>query len=244
MELRRTIGEGLNSVADLIWPRRCIVCESLLHGYRKDLGNWLCEECLEDMPLTRFWRWEENPAEERMWHRAGVVTATSLFFYRQEGGYGNLVRDVKYYGNARLGIALGRTLGNYIKEGGKLDAEPVQVVVPVPLHPFRRWRRGYNQAEIEARGIAEALGAKMIPNLLIRKKYTRTQTTLSAEEKRLNVKNAFSLNRRIASKLVGEGVTHILVVDDVLTSGATLAAAVTPLMEFWSVSVATLGFVE
>lgn len=244
MELRRMIVVWGTAVADLIWPRKCVVCGSLLHGCRDSLGNWLCDDCLEDIPLTRFWRWEENPAEERMWKRVGIVTATSLFFYRQEGGYGNLVRDVKYYGNSKLGITLGQTLGEYIREGGRLAEEPVQAVVPVPLHPFRKWKRGYNQAEIEAEGIAQALDVRMVPDLLRRKKHTRTQTALDAEEKRLNVKNAFSVNPRIARKLAGEGVTHILVVDDVMTSGATLSAAVTPLMELFSVSVATLGFVE
>jgi len=244
MGVRRMIMERFSAVADLIWPRRCIVCENLLQGHSDGLGNWICEECLQDMPLTRFWRWEENPAEQRMWKRVGVVSATSLFFYRQEGGYGNLVRDVKYYGNFRLGISLGYTLGAYMKESGRFAQEGVDAVVPIPLHPFRKWKRGYNQAQIEALGVAKALGVPLAEGLIIRKRYTRTQTVLSEEEKRRNVKNAFSVNLRMARKLAGKGVTHILVVDDVMTSGATLSAAVTPLMELFSVSVATLGFVE
>lgn len=244
MELRRTIGEYFLAVADLIWPRRCIVCDALLQGHRENLERWLCRECLDDIPLTRFWKWNENPAERQMWKRVGIVSATSLFFYREEGGYGNLVRDVKYYGNFALGECLGYTLGTYMMESGRFADEPVQAVVAIPLHHFRKWKRGYNQAEIEARGIARALGVPLAEGLLTRKKYTRTQTVLSMEEKRRNVKNAFSVNPGIARKLAGKGVTHILVVDDVMTSGATLAAAVTPLMELFSVSVATLGFVE
>lgn len=244
MEMRRTIEETFVAVADLIWPRRCIVCDTLLQGKHSGLEQWICHECMADMPLTRFWRWPENPAEQRMWKKVGVVSATSLFFYREAGGYMNLVRDVKYYGNTRLGRCLGKTFGNYLKESGRFSQEPVQAVTAIPLHPFRQWRRGYNQAEVEALGIAMELGVPLIKGLLRRGKYTHTQTTLSVEERRKNVRNAFSVNTRIARKLAGKGVTHILVVDDVMTSGATLAAAVTQLMELFSVSVASLGFVE
>ena len=244
MKIIDICGTALRPFIDLLFPRECPVCGKALCADERHI----CEPCREDLPLTRFWAWAENPAEERLWHRIGIVAAASLYFYRYEGGYASLVRGIKYSGRTDLGLSLGRMLGEYMRESGRFDG--VQAVVSVPLHPFRRWKRGYNQAEIIARGIAQGLwpdedsSARVEAHLLRRRRYTRTQTRLSGEQKGRNVRNAFSLNAEAASRLVAQGVGHLLLVDDVLTSGATLEAAAKPLMENFLVSVATLGFVE
>ncbi len=240
------MNEMLISFRDLFFPRRCTVCGCMLTTDE----THLCGGCAEDLPLTRFWAWAENPAEERLWHRAGFVAAASLYFYRYSGGYANLVKEIKYGGNLRLGRHLGRMLGEHLRSCGRFD--DVQAVVPVPLHPLRRWKRGYNQAEIIARGIAEGLwpderdarSRRVETHLLQRRRYTRTQTKLHGGQKGRNVKKAFRMNGRAAARLASEGIRHILIVDDVLTSGATISAAATPLMEHFLVSAATLGFVE
>ena len=231
---------------DLFFPRKCTVCGRLLLAEEEHI----CGPCRADLPLTRFWVQVGNPAEERIWQRAGIVAAASLYFYRYAGGYANLVRAVKYGGNAKLGRALGHRLGEELRSCGRFDG--VQAIVPVPLHPLRRLRRGYNQAEIIALGLAEGLwpddGGKarrrLIIHLLHRRRNTRTQTRLDSEQKAANLKNAFSQDNRIAARLKGEGISHILLVDDVLTSGATISAAALPLMEHFLISVATVGFVE
>lgn len=230
---------GARALAELFFPRVCPVCGKGLEVEEQ----FLCDGCAEDFPYTWSWAFGENPVEQRMWKRVGIVAGASLFFYRREGGYGELIRRVKYGSDRTLGLHLGRMLGERLRGGGRFEG--VQAVVPVPLHPLRRWRRGYNQAELLARGIAEGMGGLRVESGLLRRgRYTRTQTRLSEEARRANVKNAFTINSRTAARLASEGVGHILVVDDVLTSGATLSEAVTPLLPFFLVSVATAGFVE
>ena len=121
----------------------------------------------------------------------------------------------------------------------------MQAVVPVPLHWRKRWRRGFNQAEIIASGVAEKLGGFLVePNLLRRRRYTSTQTRRSATSRLSNVSGAFAVNPRELEKLRAAGITHILIVDDVLTTGATLSECIRLLQDHFTVSAATLGFVE
>lgn len=232
------VREVLESIGDLIWPRRCAVCNAVL-----DEGEeCICRNCLDDIPLTRFWLWSPNPAEERLEPLMGVTSAASLYFYRTEGPYNILVQNVKYRGDLRLGKMLGGMLGRALLESGRFSS--VQAVVCIPLHPLRRWRRGYNQAEVEAAGVAEAMNLPLVRGLLRRSRYTRTQTRLKGSEKARNVKGAFTLNRRRAEELAARGISGILLIDDVLTSGATLSSAAGVLKPRFEVSVATMAFVE
>lgn len=233
------IKHGTKAFLGLFFPQLCPVC-----GEKLETGEqFLCIECMEDFPYTWSWAYGDNPVEQRMWERAGIVTAASLFFYRRESGYAELVRKVKYGGDQALGHHLGRMLGERMRTCGRFG--DIQAVVPVPLHPLRRWHRGYNQAEAIARGIAKGLGdIGVVTGLLRRCRYTGSQTALSAEGRAANVRDAFAMNPRKAAKMVSEGVSHILLVDDVLTSGATLAEAVKPLLDSFLVSAATAGFVE
>lgn len=233
------VGYVLESLLDLIWPRRCVVCGKMLG----EDEHYLCTSCLDDIPLTWFWAWGENPAEQRLWKKIGIVSAACLYFYRNSSPYNVLVQDVKYRGNIRLGVMLGRMLGERMKSSGRFNS--LQAVVCIPLHPLRKWKRGYNQAEVEARGIAGALGIPLETNLLKRRRYTRTQTKLKGDEaKGRNVKDAFALNESAARRLEAEGICHILLVDDTLTSGATIAEAAGMLSPRFLVSVAAMAFVE
>ena len=271
-------------LGDLLMPRRCLVCGEVLETLPDGNGllDFLCPACAEDLPETFFWGWDENPAERNLWRRVGIVHAASLYFYRHQNEYTRLVQAVKYEGNLRLGRALGRELGRRMREAGRFSAPSkdyvtgetipgVQAIVPVPLHPLRRWKRGYNQAEVIARGIAEgfdgrrsvcggqtrrrlfsfarskqsgAAGIVVVTDLLRRGRYTRTQTKLSAEEKQRNVAGAFVLRPKVVARLQAQGIRHLLIVDDVMTTGATLSEAIKPLLPHFRVSVATIAFVE
>jgi len=191
------------------------------------------------MPLTYFWTWSGNPAEERFSGRVDFVHASSLFYYRDESPYKNLIHYFKYKGRRKLGAYLGELLGERLRQSGIYN--DVDIIIPVPLHPFKRWKRGYNQAEIIARKIAEVLRKPLDSSLLIRKKYTRTQTKKDALQREKNVSGAF----RIRSVYMLKG-KHVLLVDDVLTTGATLGACAVEIMsvEGCRVSFVTLAFAE
>lgn len=230
----------LDCLLDLIFPRRCEVCGRLLPV---DV-EYLCDDCLEDMPLTYYWDWPENPAEKKLWVRTYLHRVIPLFFYTKESRYITLIHKIKYQGKIGLGLYMGRLLGEKIKR----SLPDIDYIVPVPLHPLRKWRRGYNQAEVIARGVAEVLFGKdnvkrhLRTDILKRVHYTRTQTRRKMDDKWSNVANAFRV--RTTNNLSGK---HILIIDDVLTTGSTAEAAYTAITKVYNdckISVATLGYVE
>jgi ComF family protein len=175
--------------------------------------------------------------------RERYAYAAALFFYRAESDYSKITRCIKYQGRLEVGKHFGRLLGE--KLAGSSLFSDVDAVVPVPLHWLRRWKRGYNQAEVIASGVAECLGIPMRPDILRRVRRTRTQTRLSIAEKRANVSGAFAIPAKPPAEPTP--FRHILLADDVFTTGSTLFACFTALRTVFPpsirISVATLGFV-
>ena len=201
-----------------------------------DRFNSLIQKHLED-ELSKD---EETVARER------YAYAAALFFYRTESGYVQITRQIKYRGDTDAGIYFGKILGERLASS-KLF-EDVDAIIPVPLHWLRQWKRGYNQAEVIAEGVASRLGAPLRNDIIIRPHWTRSQTTLSIEEKSLNVSNAFSINKKWRSRAGADlEFRHILLIDDIFTTGSTLMACFTALRTVFPpdvrISVATLGFV-
>ena len=204
--------------------------------------------------------------------RENYAYATALFFYRTDSGYSNISRQLKYHGDIPAGRCFGRMLGEKI--AGAEHFADVDTVIPIPLHWTRKWSRGYNQAEIIAREVASALGAELRTDILERCRRTRTQTKLTIEGKAANVQGAFSVRpgiinsvrttdsnnalrpitncpprpcRNKADAYGPAGPKHLLLVDDVFTTGSTLHACYAALREVFPpsvrISVATLAFV-
>lgn len=230
----------IECLADLIFPRKCEICGRLLTGDER----YICDDCLEDMPLTYYWDWPENPAEKKLWVRTYFNRVIPLFFYTRESRYITLIHKIKYQGKIGLGLYMGRLLGEKIKR----SLPDIDYIVPVPLHPLRKWRRGYNQAEAIARGVAEAMfgpsdaSDRVLTDVLKRVRYTRTQTRRKMDDKWSNVANAFRTHN--TKDLSGK---HILIIDDVLTTGSTAEAtytALTKVCKDCKISFATLGYVE
>lgn len=183
------------------------------------------------------------------------VYAVSLFRFVKDGGYRNITYRLKYGSDHAEGRFFAAMLGERAAEAPWL--RDVDAVVPVPLHWSRRLKRGYNQAEIIAGELAKALGAKLRTDLLVRRHRTKTQTKLSLEEKARNVAGAFAVKgelQRLVQKAGGRetpaeilNVRHILLVDDVFTTGSTLYNCYLPLKRFFGegvrISIATLGLV-
>ncbi len=266
-EILHLLGNLLESFIDLIIPRECIVCKRILRSNEK----YMCIFCASDIPLTRYWKMRKNPMADRLNDliqrdinksvldssidsvHSGAVKysyAAALFFYREENGYRKIPQRLKYTGDIHEGRFFARLLGNHLKDSdlfGDLD-----MIIPVPLHWTREWKRGYNQATIIARSVSEVTGVPVFGHILKRNRRTKTQTKLSIEEKSENVLNAFSVNRRYKSvfsphSTVPANPRHILIVDDVFTTGSTIHACLYALQEHFGTSVrisaATLGFV-
>ena len=244
---------------DLLFPKECAVCGRVLNYHEQHF----CLECFADMPLTYFWSVKDNPAERVFWGRTRVERVYSLFYYTNN--WRTPVHLLKYKGNIPVGKYLGKMLGEKIAHSTGFDI-PIDYIVPVPLHWRKKMKRGYNQSEIIARGIAEGMDSagllapigpngnnsfqpsrklpEVIPNLLKRGAFTATQTAKDRLERWHNVSSAFRFNPQCRT-LPTPG-SHILLVDDVLTTGATLEACATILVKELGcrVSIATLAYVE
>lgn len=197
------------------------------------------------MPLTHIWKLPHNTLADRL--NARVETpgeyysyAASLLIYKSGSPYNKIPQSLKYEYNRDAGRHFARLLGLRLAEAPHFA--DVDLVVPVPLHWTRKWHRGYNQAEVIARAVARVLGVPCDPRALRRCRRTRTQTRLSVEDKARNVASAFRASRRPVGS-----VRHILLVDDVFTTGATLTAAFLALRRAYPlptrISVATLSAV-
>lgn len=224
-------------LADLFMPRLCPVCGRELRGFEQHI----CLPCRAGLPLTYFWHTRDNPAEILLREHAPVERAYCLFFYIN--GYRQLIRAVKYDACLPLGRYLGRMLGCRIREDPGFS--PPDAIVPVPLHPLKTWKRGFNQSELIARSIASVTGGRVDTRRLSRSRFTVTQTHESRDARLRNVQHAFSA-RPAHRRLPPLSGRHVLLVDDVLTTGATLGACCSLLVRTYGcrVSIASLAFVE
>lgn len=236
----------VKAMIDMLLPRTCMVCGRKLNIQEK----FLCLHCASDLPLTRFGLMRHNPMADRFneaiqkglddsWRHEAYAFASALFFYEEGSGYRHIPHQIKYQGNIDAGRYFGRILGRDLRSAEW--ASDVDVVIPVPLHWRRRWGRGYNQAEIIAEGVSAELGVPMRKDILKRIRMTQTQTRLEVSEKAENVAGAFKVCTPVS------GLKHILLIDDVFTTGATAGECFRALRAVFPpdvrISVATLGFV-
>ncbi len=253
MNIMDIFKRGMAGALDLFMPRACIVCGARLLMDERHI----CLGCLMDMPLTRYWERSHNPMADRFnevvqkdldpeqdYER--YAYACALFFYHSEAGYRHIPYQIKYHGNTEAGRFFGNLLGKKMASG-ELWSD-VDMIIPVPLHWSRQWKRGYNQAEVIARAAAEALGVPVRSDILMRKRRTKTQTKLDIEGKARNVSGAFTV-RKDAAVIFKDGgaVRHLVLMDDVFTTGSTLHACFVALRTVFPrgvrISVATLGVV-
>lgn len=207
------LNDLLRDVAALFFPPHCAVCgEALTAGER-----CICTFCRTTAPLTGFWREADNPVFRKCWGVVPVERASGFLFFVHGSGWRRLIHGFKYRGAWRTARVMGEWYGGCLKESGLYD--DVDAVVPLPLHPLKRCRRGYNQSEYIAEGIAAQLGAEVDRRSVRRSRNTGSQALLSHRERVRNVEGAFAV--RHPEALAGR---HVLLVDDVMTTGNTLLA--------------------
>ena len=210
----------LNHLINLFYPRVCPACGNLL---MKD-EETVCLSCLYLLPKTHYENNPENPLAQTYWGQVDFHAVTAEYFFSKTGKVQHLLHQLKYQGNKDAGYFLGQQLGESIR-----NAEPFQGIdylVPIPLHPKKEHLRGYNQSFVIAQGVEEKTGIPINKGVLIRKVYTSTQTRKSREERWDNVKEIFDVID--AEVFVSK---HVLLIDDVLTTGATLMAAGSTLLK-------------
>lgn len=203
-----------HSFWSLLFPRCCVVCGSPLSRGEE----CLCTCCNINLPRTGFHLRKDNPVECLFWGRIlGLKRASSFLFYRKGSDFRRILHMLKYGGYKELGEVMGRYMSAELSSGEFFDG--VDMIIPVPLHRKKQKLRGYNQSEWIARGIASVTGIPLCAECMIREKNTETQTRKSTFERWENVEGIF----RLCDTVHFEG-KHVLLVDDVLTTGATTVA--------------------
>ena len=224
-----------SSIPDLVhlfFPHVCIGCGTDV----LDNQHQLCLRCLSDLPVTNFFSQPNNPVEKKFYGRMPVKSGGAGYFFTKDSLLETLIYELKYKGNKDIGIYLGQILAKFLALSGRFDE--VDVLVPLPLNPKREKKRGYNQASAICAGIASAWKKPVIEKAVIRKVYTETQTQRGRVTRWKNMEGVFAVSDSSAIKN-----KHILLVDDVITTGASLEACGSEILKVagTTLSIATLA---
>jgi len=203
----------LTDLLHLCFPHNCEGCGT---DIVKD-DQFLCGRCRHQLPATRFFSLQSNPVEKLFYGRIAVANAGAAFYFTKHSLLQHLVTQLKYRNNREAGYFLGRMMGHALRHAGRFNE--VDLLVPLPLHPKKEHSRGYNQAMLICEGISEIWNRPVEKNAVVRKHFTETQTQQNRLSRWQNMDGVFAVERM--EKLQNK---HVLLVDDVITTGATLEA--------------------
>ena len=231
----KSITRGFTNLLEFLYPTLCITCSNRLVTQEK----FLCIDCWHDLPVTNFHHHAGNKVAQLFWGRVEIENATAFFAYNKGSNYQHLIHFIKYKGYKELGFETGRRFGVSLLASTAFNS--IDVIVPVPLHPKKQRARGYNQSEWIAKGISEAMEKTVSINNLRRNLHTSTQTRKNRFERWENVENIFEVTN--PDEFRGK---HILLIDDVVTTGSTLESCAFQLLQIENVkvSIATLAFAD
>lgn len=210
----------LFDVGNFFFPAYCPVCGRPMQVPEEIL----CFNCELKMPRANYVDDPDNPVAQLFWGRTQVEEATALFRFEKGSKYQKLLHLLKYKGDIKMGNFLGRMLGSELQQTNYSQAD---YLVPVPLHPKREAKRGYNQSEIIARGVSQILDIPIQEKIIYRKEHTSSQTKKSRYERWENMKGVFQLCEK-AEDYTGKS---ILLIDDVITTGSTLEACADTILQ-------------
>lgn len=222
----------LKSIVNLFFPKVCNAC----HNQLNDNEDTICLDCRHDLPVTNFHFDDSDKVKKVLYGRAKIEHGTALFRFEKKGNVQRLIHNLKYKGHENIGFILGNWLGGELKT---LEAyQNIDAIIPVPLHENKLKKRGYNQVTKFGQQIAEALNAEYLDDVLIKISNTKSQTNKKRFARWNSSDELFALKNitKIENK-------HILVVDDIITTGATLEACISVLSvaENSKISIATMA---
>jgi ComF family protein len=219
----------------LIFPRICSGCGNSLWKHEKIL----CDSCFYHLPQTHFHLYDDNPVSRIFWGRTGILSATSFLLFNKGNKVQNMIHALKYKGRKDIGIFLGEEFGKILRSSPPWSQSGI--IVPVPLHRKKYLKRGYNQSEQFAIGLSSSMEIPYTNECLFRKNETETQTHKSRFLRWNNVKDVFFVKNQ--GILAGKTV---LLVDDVITTGATLESCFSALsaIPMVGISVATIAYAK
>lgn len=187
------------------------------------LHQQICSRCIHQLPETGFFRQPDNPVEKAFFGRIRVENAAALYYFTKQSLVQELMVQLKYHQNKQAGLFLGRMMGYALKSEPRFA--DVDILVPLPLNPKKQFKRGYNQAEVICEGIREVWSKPLNSKVIQRKKFTDSQTTRNRLSRWQNMEAVFQVTE--PDQLMNR---HVLLVDDVITTGATLEACGQTLM--------------
>ena len=220
----------LFDLINLVYPRACLSCGDLLHKSE----NFLCLLCLTSLPKTNFHLEEDNHVTRKFSGKTKIENASAYYFYTKDSLVQNLIHKIKYKGFINASYEIGKNYGRELLT--KENYRSVDIIIPVPLHKKKQRKRGYNQSEYFARGLGYSMDKEVNNNILFRVLETETQTKKKIYERWLNVRSIFM----IKNSYIIEG-KHILLVDDVITSGSTICSCAEALLTVPGVTVSVVG---
>jgi ComF family protein len=202
-----------NSLLHLVFPHVCDGCGS-------DIVNEesrLCLRCMAALPETNFEMHAGNPVEKTFWGRLPIISGSAHLYFTKESLVQHLMHQFKYKGNKELGLQLGRLMGRALKNANRFNN--IDGLIPLPLFPDKEKKRGFNQAAVLCEGMSEILLLPVFNNIVTRPLHTETQTRKGRIDRWRNIEGKFQLVNPTAIQH-----KHVLLVDDVITTGATLEA--------------------
>lgn len=208
------IKDTWGATADVISPRHCTVCNDVLTVDER----YVCRKCLLELPLTDFQNVDFNVMEQLFAGRVPIERAAAYFYYEKGSPHASILHDMKYRNMPQLGRYMAARAAREMKASGLFDT--VEFIVPVPLHRTKLAQRGYNQSDYLALGLSDATGIEVCHGLVATRDHS-TQTRKGAVDRYLNTRGAYAVDKRHVAELAGR---HIMLVDDVITTGATLLA--------------------
>jgi ComF family protein len=210
----------INALLELFYPRLCLVCGEKLIADE----NYICLKCLLHAPRTNFHLEPENRMEQVFYGRVPIERATAFFEFKKGSNYQKILHHLKYKGSKELGEFMGSRYAGEIKDSN--FTQHIDLICPVPLHPRKERKRGYNQSYHLAKGLSDVLQIPIANDALVRKTFSSTQTRKTRYERWENVEDIFQVISPVSFTK-----KHILLIDDVVTTGATLEACAATILK-------------